>query len=134
MIAPTKMYDRFPTITPDEAADMLCDAIVFKPKRMTETELADGYAWCYRRLFSHRSIWRRRPDDARALLPYLAMAYLYKRANPLWALLIRHRLVGPVWRPVVEVTRRRHLAFRKRLAEGKTGRPLRGGSVVSAGV
>jgi hypothetical protein len=34
MIAPTKMYDRFPTITPDEAADMLCDAIVFKPKRI----------------------------------------------------------------------------------------------------
>ena len=79
---------------------------------MTETELADGYAWCYRRLFSHRSIWRRRPDDARALLPYLAMAYLYKRANPLWAFLIRHRLVGPVWRPVVELTRRRHLASR----------------------
>jgi len=34
MIAPTKMYDRFPTITPDEAADMLCDAIIFKPKRI----------------------------------------------------------------------------------------------------
>jgi NAD(P)-dependent dehydrogenase (short-subunit alcohol dehydrogenase family) len=34
MIAPTKMYDKFPTITPDEAADMLCDAIVFKPKRI----------------------------------------------------------------------------------------------------
>ncbi|GIK78796.1 MAG: short chain dehydrogenase [Actinomycetes bacterium] len=34
MIAPTKMYDRFPTITPDEAADMLCDAITFKPKRI----------------------------------------------------------------------------------------------------
>jgi len=34
MIAPTKMYDRFPTITPDEAADMLCDAIIFQPKRI----------------------------------------------------------------------------------------------------
>jgi NAD(P)-dependent dehydrogenase (short-subunit alcohol dehydrogenase family) len=34
MIAPTKMYDRFPTITPDEAADMLCDAIIYKPKRI----------------------------------------------------------------------------------------------------
>ncbi len=34
MIAPTKMYDRFPTITPDEAADMLCEAIVYKPKRI----------------------------------------------------------------------------------------------------
>jgi radical SAM superfamily enzyme YgiQ (UPF0313 family) len=106
--------------------------VVFKPKRMTEAQLAEGYGWCYRRLFSHRSIWRRRPADPRAVLPYLAMAYLYKRANPLWALLIRHRWVGPVWRPIVEVTRRRHLAFRRRLAEGRT--PLRGPSVVSAGV
>ena len=34
MIAPTKMYDRFPTITPDEAADMICEAIVYRPKRI----------------------------------------------------------------------------------------------------
>ena len=34
MIAPTKMYDKFPTITPDEAGDMLCDAIVYEPKRI----------------------------------------------------------------------------------------------------
>jgi NAD(P)-dependent dehydrogenase (short-subunit alcohol dehydrogenase family) len=32
MIAPTKMYDSFPTITPDEAADMICEAIRTKPK------------------------------------------------------------------------------------------------------
>jgi short-subunit dehydrogenase len=34
MIAPTKMYQRFPTITPDEAADMVCEAIIHKPKRI----------------------------------------------------------------------------------------------------
>jgi NAD(P)-dependent dehydrogenase (short-subunit alcohol dehydrogenase family) len=34
MIAPTKMYDRFPTITPDRAADMICEAIIYKPKRI----------------------------------------------------------------------------------------------------
>jgi NAD(P)-dependent dehydrogenase (short-subunit alcohol dehydrogenase family) len=34
MIAPTKMYDRFPTITPDKAADMICEAIIYKPKRI----------------------------------------------------------------------------------------------------
>jgi len=34
MIAPTKMYQRFPTITPEEAADMICDAIIHKPKRI----------------------------------------------------------------------------------------------------
>jgi NAD(P)-dependent dehydrogenase (short-subunit alcohol dehydrogenase family) len=34
MIAPTKMYQRFPTITPDEAADMICEAIIHRPKRI----------------------------------------------------------------------------------------------------
>jgi len=34
MIAPTKMYDRFPTITPDKAADMICEAIIHHPKRI----------------------------------------------------------------------------------------------------
>ncbi len=34
MIAPTKMYDRFPTLSPDEAAHMITDAIRKRPKRM----------------------------------------------------------------------------------------------------
>jgi len=34
MIAPTKMYDAFPAITPDEAADMICDALRTRPKHM----------------------------------------------------------------------------------------------------
>ncbi len=34
MIAPTKMYDRFPTITPEEAADMICEAVIHRPKRI----------------------------------------------------------------------------------------------------
>jgi len=34
MIAPTKMYDAFPTITPEEAADMICDAMIRKPKKV----------------------------------------------------------------------------------------------------
>jgi NAD(P)-dependent dehydrogenase (short-subunit alcohol dehydrogenase family) len=32
MIAPTKIYDAFPTITPDEAGDLVCEAIRAKPK------------------------------------------------------------------------------------------------------
>ncbi len=32
MIAPTKMYDRFPTMSPAEAADMICKAMIRKPK------------------------------------------------------------------------------------------------------
>src|SRR5436305_7121693 len=34
MIAPTKIYDRFPTLTPDEAADMITDAMRKRPKRL----------------------------------------------------------------------------------------------------
>jgi NAD(P)-dependent dehydrogenase (short-subunit alcohol dehydrogenase family) len=34
MIAPTKIYDSFPTITPDEAADMICEAMRTKPKHI----------------------------------------------------------------------------------------------------
>ena len=34
MIAPTKMYDSFPTITPEEAADMICEALNTKPKQI----------------------------------------------------------------------------------------------------
>ena len=108
---------------------------VFRPRHMSPEELEEGYAWCYRRLFSHGSIWRRRPADWRAVPPYLAMSYLYKRSNWLWYLLIRHRLTGPAWRPLVEWTRRRHLGFRRRL-EARTlpgDRPM-AGVVVSAGV
>ncbi|MDX1457722.1 MAG: SDR family oxidoreductase [Marinobacter sp.] len=34
MIAPTKIYDSVPTLTPDEAAQMVADAIVYRPKRI----------------------------------------------------------------------------------------------------
>jgi hypothetical protein len=34
MIAPTKMYDSFPTISPDEAADLICEALRARPKQI----------------------------------------------------------------------------------------------------
>ncbi len=34
MIAPTGMYKSFPTLSPDEAADLIADAIVHRPKRI----------------------------------------------------------------------------------------------------
>jgi radical SAM superfamily enzyme YgiQ (UPF0313 family) len=106
---------------------------VFQPKHMTPEELEQGYGWMYRRLFSHRSIWRRRPEDWRAVAPYLAMSYLYKRSNRVWHLLIKHDLVHTVWRPLVELTRVRHLRFRQQLAErGQVDAAT--ASVVTAGV
>ena len=107
--------------------------VVFQPKRMTVEQLAEGYERCYRRIFSHASIWNRRPSDWRSVPPYLAMSYLYKRSNLFWHLLIRHRLTSLVWRPLVEITRRRHVAFRKRLVEHET-EAGRGPAIVSAGV
>ncbi|HYE19688.1 MAG TPA: radical SAM protein [Tepidisphaeraceae bacterium] len=114
--------------------------VVFRPRRMTPEQLAEGYAWCYRRLFSAASIWRRRPADWRAVAPYLAMSYLYKKSNWLWHLLIKHRAVHTVWRPLVEWTRRRHVKFRARVAARTTevreprAEQRRALSVVSAGV
>jgi len=107
--------------------------VVFRPKHMTAEQLFEGYAWSYRRLFSHASIWKRRPEDKGAVLPYLAMSYLYKRSNRFWYPLIRFRLTGPVWRPLVSWTRLRHVAFRKRLAARPAG-PARAAAVISAGV
>ncbi|MEW5850999.1 MAG: radical SAM protein [Myxococcota bacterium] len=118
--------------------------VVFRPRHMSPDELAHGYAWLYQRLFSHASIWRRRPDDVKAVLPYLGMSYLYKRSNLCWHLLIRAELTHAVWSPLVEWTRRRHLRFRSELEAQPLSPPLapsssegarRGGlAVISPGV
>jgi hypothetical protein len=50
-------------------------------------------------------------------------------SNRFWHVLIKHEMVAAVWRPVVELSRRRHLKFRERL-EGR----VMAGSVVAAGV
>jgi NAD(P)-dependent dehydrogenase (short-subunit alcohol dehydrogenase family) len=46
MIAPTTMYDRFPTMTPTEAADMICKAMIRKPKKVG-TPLGNAGALAY---------------------------------------------------------------------------------------
>ncbi|HLY17899.1 MAG TPA: radical SAM protein, partial [Bryobacteraceae bacterium] len=106
---------------------------VFRPRNMSPGELEDGYAWMYERLFSHASIWLRRPADWRAVPPYLAMSYLYKRSNRLWRFLIKHHLVHAVWRLLVEATRLRHVRFREEL-EARETVARGGGNVVAAGV
>jgi radical SAM superfamily enzyme YgiQ (UPF0313 family) len=104
---------------------------VFRPKHMTPEELERGYAWIYQRLFSHASIWRRRPQQWQAVPLYLAMSYLYKRSNRFWHLLIKHDLVNPVWKPLVEMTRWRQVRYRRTLADGERAAA---GQIVSAGV
>ena len=106
---------------------------VFRPRHMSPEELEQGYAWIYQRLFSHASIWQRRPADWHAVAPYLAMSYLYKRSNWLWRLLIKHHLVHAAWRPLIEMTRLRHMRFRERLASSEASRNS-AGNFVTAGV
>ena len=94
--------------------------VVFRPARMTAGRARRGL----RILLPPPLLGRLDLAAAAARIrgpcaPYLAMSVLYKRANPLWRLLIRHRLTARVWRPLVEATRRRHLAFRRRLAESR---------------
>jgi radical SAM superfamily enzyme YgiQ (UPF0313 family) len=106
---------------------------VFRPRHMSPEELEQGYGWIYQRLFSSASIWRRRPEDWRAVPLYLAMSYLYKRSNRFWHQLIKHSLVHVVWHPLVEMTRWRHLVYRQRLL--KRGESKRApGQIVTAGV
>ncbi len=106
---------------------------VFRPKHMEPEELEQGYGWLYERLFSHTSIWRRRPEDWSAVAPYLASSYLYKRSNRIWHLLIRRHLVHGAWKPLVELTRVRHLRFRERLA-ARDAPTVERRNVVTAGV
>jgi radical SAM superfamily enzyme YgiQ (UPF0313 family) len=88
---------------------------VFRPKLMSPAELEQGYRWLYRRVFSAKSIWARKPRQASAVVPYLAMAWLYKRCNWLWKFLIMHRLTNAAWKPLVRLTLMRHLRLRRRL-------------------
>ena len=90
---------------------------VFQPKLMSSEELEAGYVRAYRRLFSLRSIWMRRPQRLLEVPPYVAMCLLYKKCNWLWPLLIRSRCTGPIWRPLVEASRLRQLRFRRKLCE-----------------
>lgn len=106
---------------------------VFQPKHMSSEELEEGYAWIYQRLFSHASIWRRRPEDWRSVAPYLAMSYLYKRSNRLWPWLIQHHLVQTVWRPMIELSRIRHVHGRRQLSKREVTTHA-GVNIVSAGV
>jgi len=106
--------------------------VVYKPRGMSKKELQEGYEYAYRRLFSYKSIWKRRPMQATAVLPYLAMSQLYKQSNWLWRFLIKHRLTHAVWKPLIELTRWRHLKFRRKLKMSMSNRIA--SSIVSAGV
>jgi radical SAM superfamily enzyme YgiQ (UPF0313 family) len=99
---------------------------VYRPRHMSPAQLEEGYAWLYRRTFSARSIWKRRPQGRLAVAPYLAQAWLYKKNNGLWRQLIERGLVQRSWSPLVEIQRRRHMTHRAALrARGGEPAPWR---------
>ena len=83
---------------------------VFVPSLMSADELEEGYAWCYRELFSLGSIWRRRPRDVASLPIHLGGSLLYKKMNWLWPRLTQARATHAVWRPLITLACRRHRA------------------------
>jgi hypothetical protein len=93
MIAPTKMYDHFPAISPDEAGSMVCDALQRKPKQINTrlgTIAEVGYALAPKlldqilnaafRVFpeSAASSGRDAAPEQKASLEQIAMANLMK--------------------------------------------------------
>jgi radical SAM superfamily enzyme YgiQ (UPF0313 family) len=90
---------------------------VFRPRHMSPERLEAGYRWCYEQLFSSGSIWRRRPENAGDVAPYLVESFLYKHMNRVWPFVIKHRLVRAAWRPLIEAGRLRQLLLRRHLPE-----------------
>ncbi len=92
MIAPTKLYDAFPTITPEQAADMICEALRTRPKHMGTTlgttgevlyALAPGVVdrilhLAYRVFPDSAASRGEKGTDERASLEQLAMANLMR--------------------------------------------------------
>jgi thioester reductase-like protein len=92
MIVPTKIYDAFPAITPEQAADMICEALRTRPKHMgtplgTAGEIAyalapeavDRILHLAYRVFPDSAASRGEPETGeRASLEQLAMANLMR--------------------------------------------------------
>jgi len=92
MIAPTKLYDAFPTITPEQAADMICEALRTRPKHMGTSlgtvgevlyalapEAVDRILHLAYRVFPDSAASRGETSpDERASLEQLAMANLMR--------------------------------------------------------
>jgi NAD(P)-dependent dehydrogenase (short-subunit alcohol dehydrogenase family) len=93
MIAPTKMYDHFPAISPDEAGSMVCNALQHKPKHINTklgTVAEVGYALAPKlldqvlnaafRVFpeSAASSGREAAPEQKASIEQMAMANLMK--------------------------------------------------------
>lgn len=53
--------------------------VVFKPMKMTERELYDGYLWIYRNVYSFKNILKRMPLNSSQIVPYLLFNLFYRK-------------------------------------------------------
>jgi radical SAM superfamily enzyme YgiQ (UPF0313 family) len=76
---------------------------VFRPARMSASELESGYRWAYREFYRWKSIVRGASahDDLVAGLRHLAYAAGWKKFEPLWDFVIRARRAGTML-PILE--------------------------------
>ena len=49
MIAPTKLYDQVPTLSPEDAAEMIVEAIIHKPVRIATRPVSYTHLDVYKR-------------------------------------------------------------------------------------
>ncbi len=76
---------------------------VFRPARMTPTQLEEGYWWAYREFYRWSSIWRAasaKPTPSRRLR-HMAYSAGWKKLEPLWSVLVRARRI-PMMLPALE--------------------------------
>ena len=106
---------------------------VFAPRLMSPGKLEEGYAWCYRNLFSAGSIWRRRPRDLASLPVYLGGSLLYKKMNWMWPRLTQARATHAVWRPLITLACRRHRARASDAAQRSSRSRVAGDSLLTPG-
>jgi hypothetical protein len=72
---------------------------VFRPAQMTPEELERGYAWIYREFYSWANIARRLPEGRlESKVRFVVFNLALKKANWLWVVLIRLRILRPLFR------------------------------------
>ena len=77
--------------------------VVFRPARLTPSQLEEGYWNAYREFYTWRNIFRgaRTKPDVRGALRHAAYAGGWKRFEPLWDMAIRAKRVAAL-RPALE--------------------------------
>ncbi len=71
--------------------------VVFRPRNMTEKELADGYIWLYKNIYSFKNIIKRLPEAKTQKMAYLMFNLFYRkfgRFTDFFCKVITYRRIG----------------------------------------